>query len=64
MKTFNEQTVTLKLKRIDVCNLLIATTSMKHSTNSEHWGILHDKLKDIINEYDEKNFEKFMNANK
>lgn len=52
--THNEKTVTLKLKRIDVCNLLIATTSLKHSTNADKWGVLHDKLMEIINEFDEK----------
>lgn len=50
----NAKTVTLKLKRIDVCNLLIATTSLEQTTNAKHWGLLHDKLKEILDEFDEK----------
>lgn len=53
-QSLNEKTVTLKLRRIDVCDLLIATTSLKHSTNAEHWGELHDKLKAILDDFDEK----------
>ena len=57
--TFNETTVTLKLKRIDVCNLLIACTALSEGEHREHWNVLHDKLEKILNEYDEKNFPKF-----
>lgn len=56
--TPNEKTVTLKLKRGDICNLLIATTSLKHSTQAEKWGILRDKLRTILNEFDEKELAK------
>lgn len=52
--THNEKTVTLKLKRIDVCNLILATTSLKHETKAEKWELLHDKLKEILDEFDEK----------
>lgn len=55
--TLNEKTVTLKLKRIDVCDLLIATTSLSHETNAKKWGLLHDKLLQILNEFDEKNID-------
>ena len=56
MKTpHNYKTVTLKLDRIDVCNLLLATTSLKHETKAEKWGLLHDKLKQILDDFDEKN---------
>lgn len=54
--THNEKTVTLKLKRIDVCNLLLATTALSDGENREHWKVLHDKLKQILDEFDEKNF--------
>lgn len=52
--THNEKTVTLKLKRIDVANLILATTSLKHETKAEKWGLLHDKLQEILDEFDEK----------
>lgn len=58
MKTpYNEKTVTLKLKRIDVCNLLLATTALSDGENREHWKVLHDKLKEILEEFDDKNFD-------
>ena len=53
----NEKTVTLKLKRIDVCNLMMACTALSQEENREHWKDLHDKLKEIIKDFDEKNFE-------
>ena len=58
MKTpHNEKTVTLKIKRIELCDLLLATTSLSHSTEAKKWKILHDKLKQILDDFDEKNFE-------
>ena len=55
--TLNQKTVTLKLKRIDVCNLMIACTALSQEENREHWKLLHDNLMQILNEFDEKNFE-------
>lgn len=57
MKTLNEKYITLKLKRIDLANLILATTSLKHSTKAEKWGILHDKLQQILDEFDAKNID-------
>lgn len=58
MKTpLNQKTVTLKLKRIEVCNLLIACTALSDGEHREHWKELHDKLEEILNEFDERNFE-------
>lgn len=57
MKTLNERTVTLKLKRIDVCNLLIACTCLSHESKAEKWQRIHDELKEILNEFDSKNAE-------
>ena len=54
---YNQKTVTLKLKRAELCDLLLATTSLKHSTNAEKWGTLHDKLKEILDDFDDKNFK-------
>jgi hypothetical protein len=55
--THNEKTVTLKLKRIDVCNLLIACTALSDGEHREHWKLLHDKLEQILVDFDEKNFK-------
>lgn len=55
MKTpHNEKTVTLKLKRIDVCNLKMACTVLSQGENRERWKELHSKLKEILEEFDEK----------
>lgn len=57
MKTpHNEKTVTLKLKRIEVCNLMMACTALSQGDNREHWKHLHDKLKQILKDFDDKNF--------
>ena len=50
--TYNERTVTLKLKRIEVCNLLLACTALAEGENRKHWEELHDKLFSILDEYD------------
>jgi hypothetical protein len=58
MKTpHNAKIVTLKLKRIDVCDLLLATTALKHETKAEKWERLHDKLTQILEDFDAKNFD-------
>ena len=55
MKTHNEKTVTLKLKRGEICDLLISTLGAEQRSGAEKWSILHDKLVAILNDFDEKN---------
>ena len=50
----NEKIITIKLKRIELCDLILATTSLSHGENRTKWRILHDKLKEILDEFDEK----------
>ena len=58
MKTLhNEKTVTLKLKRIEVCDLLLATGLIANETDATKWDLLHSKLKEILDDFDKKNFE-------
>lgn len=52
----NQKTVTLKLKRIDICDLLLACTLISAESNAQKWDKLHDKLATILEEFDEKNF--------
>ena len=52
----NLKTVTLKLKRIEICDLLLACTLISAESNAEKWDKLHDKLEQILIEFDEKNF--------
>ena len=59
--TYNEQTVTLKIKRIELCDLLLATTIVEQSSDAAKWGKLHDKLREILDDFDEKHFEHFEN---
>ena len=54
----NEKTVTMKLKRIEVCDLLLATGLIANETDGTRWDKLHAKLKQILDDFDEKNFEK------
>lgn len=52
----NARTVTVKMKRIDLCDLLIACTALDNAAeaDSTKWGKLHDKLKEILDDYDSK----------
>ena len=51
----NEMTVTLKLKRIEVCDLLLACTCVSDAApGSKKWDELHDKLEKILDEFDAK----------
>ena len=48
----NEKTVTLKLKRIDVCDLILAMSSLANDVGSDKWKLLHDKLRQILDDFD------------
>lgn len=52
----NQKTMTIKLRRIDVCNLLLACTCAKSNANDggEKWQKLHDTLKEQLEAFDEK----------
>lgn len=55
----NQKTVTVKIKRIELCDLLIAcaavSTAVKESGETgKKWDDLHDKLEAILQDFDEK----------
>lgn len=52
----NGKTVTVKMKRIDLCDLLIACTALDAATdeNTTKWTKLHDRLKEILDDFDSK----------
>lgn len=52
----NQKTVTVKMKRIDLCDLLIACTALDDATdeNTTKWAKLHDQLKEILDDFDSK----------
>ena len=57
--TLNEKTVTAKLKRIDLCDLMLACTCVSENLKdagqpAEKWDALHDKIRAIIDDFDAK----------
>lgn len=60
MMTLNQRTMTVKLRRIDVCDLLLACTCAGRNTEDggEKWERLHDVLMEQLNAFDEKAVEK------
>ena len=57
-KSYNERTVTLKLERREVCRLQMACTLVSQiKDSSPEWIELHDKIQDILYEFDTKNLD-------
>lgn len=54
---YNARTVTMKLKRIEVCDLLVALTAVVNSSDSKKWAALHDKVKAILDKFDKDNLD-------
>lgn len=52
--TYNQRTMTVKLERIDVCDLLLACTALEQQTDAKKWGELHEKLLKQLDAFDEK----------
>ena len=50
----NQRTITLKLTRIEVIDLMIACTAVSEVSDAEKWNKLHDKLKEYVDALDEK----------
>lgn len=55
----NQKTITLKMKRIEVCDLMLACTVLSISAKEDgkggkKWEALHDQLKSILDEFDKK----------
>lgn len=53
----NQRTVTLKLKRIDVCNILIALRACDRCTEETKFAPVHQKVLEQLKEHDEKREE-------
>lgn len=59
MEMPNEKIVSLELKRIDLCDLLLACTAAEeiaknNGSTGEKWNKLWLKVFDILNDFDEK----------
>lgn len=50
----NELEYTLNLKRIDICDLLLALTSVSNESDAKKWEELHDNIKEQLEKQDEK----------
>lgn len=51
----NQKTVTVKLRRIDLCDLMLACTAINEGDpETKKWAELHDKLKEILSDFDAK----------
>lgn len=55
----NQRTVTVSMKRIDLCNLMLACTNValsleKNGETAAKWYDLHDKLKNALDQFDKK----------
>lgn len=51
-KPANLRTVVLKVQRGELCDLILACTSLSQGENREKWKALKTKLKSILNEFD------------
>lgn len=55
----NQRTVTVKIKRIELCDIMLALTVIASDMDTkqegrEKWIALHDKLEAVLNDFDSK----------
>lgn len=50
----NQKTMTVKITRRDMCDILLALTALSIESNNKKWDILHDKLKEELVAFDKK----------
>lgn len=56
LKTINDKTVTVKITRHELCDLILACTALNFGTDEKttKWEKMHDKLKTILQDFDAK----------
>lgn len=54
MIKLNNRTVTLKMTRGEVCDLLIACNTMPAVVESDKWKKIHDKMREQLDAFDAK----------
>ena len=57
MKNYNLKTVSLKLTRRELCDLELACTVAYFDSGNEYFVKLHDKIANIIADFDEKHMD-------
>lgn len=58
--TYNELPMKIELKRIEVCDILLALTAISTSCDAKKWDKLHDKIGAMLDEFDNENLDKFI----
>ena len=53
--TLNQKEMTLELTRIEVCDLMLACGLLGNPNFDNKWDRLHDKLREMIDEFDKEN---------
>ncbi len=48
----NHRTMTMKLSRHEVCDLLIALAAAKDASNAKRWEELHDRIRSMLADFD------------
>ena len=61
---YNSKTVNVQISRLELCDILIATTSIANSLKANghtahKWETLHEKLKEQLTAFDAKNGPEF-----
>lgn len=58
-KPYNENIVILRLTRGELCSVLLSLTATKQENpQAKRWGLLHEKLKAILDDFDEAHKER------
>lgn len=57
--TYNELPMKIELKRIEVCDILLALTAISTSCDAKKWDKLRDKLHGMLDAFDKENLDKF-----
>ncbi len=51
----NERTVTVRITRLELLDLMLACAVIAEETDAGKWMSLHGKLSEILNKFDEEN---------
>lgn len=53
----NEMQVDVKIKRIELCDILLAVSAVSHDSKAPKWELLYAKLYNILEVFDKENFD-------
>lgn len=55
--TLNEMPIKVKIKRIELCDILLAVSAVSHDSKAPKWELLYAKLYNILEVFDKENFD-------